>query len=372
MEILFWISGFALLYTYVGYPLLLRYWPKSEVLKDEQINHPAYEPAISIVIPVYNEGAIIREKIENTLSLDYPKDKKEILLVSDGSTDHTHEISQEYEKEGVKLIQQLIRRGKAGALNLGIQLAKNEIVIFSDASIMLEKDAVRMIVRKFRNLGIGCISGEDHMPGGSEEGAYGEYELALRNLESRVGSIVGASGCFYAQRRFLCKPFKEGMAPDFFSVLETVAEGYRAVTEPEAIGVMKTVKEQKGEFHRKVRTYLRGITTLFDFKHLLNPCRYGMFSLQLISHKLLRWLSWLFLVLLFLSNIILIDTAFYLSIFIIQTTFYAFAVIGWLVSSKPMIFRLPFFFSMVNLSAMVAWSKYIMGFRQEIWEPSRR
>ena len=131
-------------------------------------------------------------------------------------------------------------------MNLGLQKAQNEIVIFSDASIILKPDALKKIVGKFIDPRIGCISGEDHIPGGGGEGAYGKYELALRNLENRAGSIVGASGCFYAQRRALCEPFREGMAPDFFSVLETVEKGYRAVTEPEATGVMKSVSDPQG------------------------------------------------------------------------------------------------------------------------------
>jgi cellulose synthase/poly-beta-1,6-N-acetylglucosamine synthase-like glycosyltransferase len=277
-----------------------------------------------------------------------------------------------FEKEGIRYFEQPVRSGKAGALNRGLQEAKSEILVFSDASIILERNALRKIVGKFIDPRIGCISGEDHIPGGGEEGAYGKYELLLRNLENRVGSIVGASGCLYAQRRVLCKPFKEGMAPDFISVLVTVEKGCRAVTEPEATGVMKSVGDPHSEFQRKVRTFLRGMTTLFYFKHLLNPFRYGIFSVQLISHKLLRWSTGLFLILLCLSNLFLIDSYFYLTILLLQAAFYALAVIGWLVSSKPLIFRLPFFFSMVSLAALVAWAKYIGGFRQEIWEPSKR
>jgi len=162
------------------------------------------------------------------------------------------------------------------------------------------------------------------------------------------------------------------MAPDFFSVLETVEKGFRAVTESEATGMMKSVAEPRGEFSRKVRTFLRGMTTLLYFKHLLNPFRYGIFSLQLISHKLLRWAAGLFLVLLLFSNLFLIDSTFYRVTLALQAAFYALAVVGWLFSAKPLIFRVPFFFSMVNLSALVAWVKYAMGFRQEIWEPTRR
>ena len=162
------------------------------------------------------------------------------------------------------------------------------------------------------------------------------------------------------------------MAPDFFSVLETVEKGYRAVTEPEATGVMRSVSAPQGEFQRKVRTFLRGMTTLHHFKHLLNPFRYGIFSLQLISHKLMRWSTGALLILLFLSSLFLVDSKYYLAILLLQVAFYGLAIIGWLGMSRPLIFRVPFFFSMVNLSALVAWIKYLGGFRQEIWEPSKR
>jgi cellulose synthase/poly-beta-1,6-N-acetylglucosamine synthase-like glycosyltransferase len=372
MEIVFWVSGLAILYTYAGYPLLLRILPKEKDADTAYSCHSVIEPTISIIIPVYNEEKIIREKIENTLTLDYPKDKREILIVSDASSDRTPEVVKDFNTAGAKLFELRERQGKASALNVGLQMAQNEIVVFSDASIILEQDALKKIVGKFNDPRIGCISGEDHITGGGEEGAYGKYELALRNLENRVGSIVGASGCFYAQRRALCEQFREGMAPDFFSVLETVDKGYRAVTEPGARGVMKSVRDLQSEHARKVRTFLRGMTTLLHFKHLLNPFRYGTFSLQLISHKLMRWSTGIFLIILFLSNLFLVGSKFYLIIMLMQAAFYILALIGWLGMLRPSIFRVPYFYSMVNISALVAWGKYIRGFRQEIWEPSKR
>ena len=372
MEFLFWLSFFMITYSYFGYPLLLSLLPKKKDNMETDSLDAEFKPTVSLIIPVYNEEKVIDEKIQNTLSIDYPKDKLEILIASDASTDRTKEIVQKYEKMGVKFLEQPERKGKAGALNLGLRVAKNEIIIFSDASIILDKDALRNLLRRFSDSRIGCVSGEDYIPGVGGEGFYGRYELLLRNLESRVGSIVGASGCFYAQRCSLCEPFPEGMAPDFFSVLKTVEKGYRAVTEPEAKGVMKSVGNPQSEFQRKVRTFLRGITTLLHFKHLLNPFRFGIFPFQLISHKLMRWSTGVFLILLFLSNLFLVGSKFYLTFLLLQVAFYLLAFIGWLGLSRPFLFKVPFFFSMVNLSALVAWVKYLSGFRQEIWEPSKR
>lgn len=359
-------------YAYFGYPLLLQFLVGMKKERQEDSAGPLFEPEVSLIIPVHNEEKWIEEKIRNSLSLDHPRDKLEILIVSDASTDRTGEIVRKFEKEGVRFFEQAARKGKAGALNRGLQEAQHEILVFSDASIFLEKDALHNVVRRFSEKPIGCISGEDFIPGGGGEGAYGKYELFLRNLECRVGSIVGASGCFYAQRRNLCEPFPEGMAPDFFSVLKTVEKGFRAITEPRAKGFMRSVPDPKNEFERKVRTLLRGITTLLHFKHLLNPFRYGFFSIQLISHKFIRWAAGFFMVLLLLSNLFLLSSKIYASFFCLQIVFYALAVIGWMGFSGSFLFRIPLFFSMANFSALWAWAKYFQGVRQEIWEPSKR
>jgi glycosyltransferase involved in cell wall biosynthesis len=373
MLILFWVSFILLAYVYFGYLiLLLLYLPK--INKDKNKKHfiATKMPNISILIPVYNEEKIIEEKINNTLLLKYPKNKVEIIIISDGSIDRTKEIVKKYRNKGIKYFEQPMRSGKASALNKGLREAKNEIIVFSDASILLRKDALYCILQRFSDNTIGCVSGEDYIYGGGEEGIYGKYELLLRNLESKISSIVGASGCFYAQRRCLCDLFPEGLAPDFFSVLKTVEKGFKAVTEPKAKGFMRSVPDPKREFNRKVRTLLRGITTLMQFKFLLNPFQYGMFSIQLISHKLFRWMAGILLILMFFSNLFLLSSKMYFIFFGMQVVFYSLAVIGLMGLSKAFVFRIPFFFSMVNFASLVAWFKYFVGVRQEIWEPSKR
>ncbi|MBI4767411.1 MAG: glycosyltransferase family 2 protein [Deltaproteobacteria bacterium] len=372
MKFLFWFSFGIIAYAYFGYPLFLIILSGNKKERREDAAETFFEPEASLIIPVHNEEKVIEEKIRNVLNQDYPKVRLEILVVSDGSTDNTGEIVRKFQNEGVKLFEQPERKGKAGALNRGLQEAQYEILIFSDASIFLEEDALRNLLCRFSDHRVGCVSGEDTIPGGGGEGAYGKYELYLRNLESRVSSIVGASGCFYAQRRKLCEPFPEGMAPDFFSVLKTVEKGYRAITAPSAKGIMRSVPDPKNEFERKVRTLLRGITTLMQFKHLLNPFRFGLFSIQLISHKLIRWAVGFFLILLFLSNLFLFSSKMYSVFFFLQIAFYSLAAIGWMGFSGPFYFRIPLFFSMVNLSALWALVKYFKGIRQEIWEPSKR
>ena len=326
MKIIFWASFFILFYTYIGYPIFLLLYGLA--IKKERNKDSQFEPDISMIIPVYNEESIIKSKIVNTLSLDYPKEKLEVIFVSDASTDNTNDIIQKINDNNIQLFVLSERTGKAGALNRGLQEAKHEIIVFSDASIMLEPDALKIIVNRFSCENIGCVSGEDYIPGGGGEGAYGKYELFLRNLESSVGSIVGASGCFYAQRRSLCEHFQEGMAPDFLSVLKTVERGYRAITEPMARGVMESVSKSKQEIDRKVRTLLRGITTLMAFKHLINPLRYGFFAIELLSHKIIRWSAGMFLILVFISNLSLLDSKFYSMFLFLHVVFYSFAISG--------------------------------------------
>ncbi len=234
MLVIFWLSLLLIAFTYFGYPLVLKLWGQGK--QGDSLPIPADDalPSVTILIPAYNEQAVLETKIQNTLQIDYPKDKLAIFVISDGSTDNTNQIAEEMAKQGqITFIPVLERKGKANALNVGLAQARSDIIVFSDSSIMLQPDSIKQIVRRFSDPKIGCISGEDHIPddeGG--EGLYGQYELFLRNQESQVGSIVGASGSFYAQRRLVCSEFIEGLAPDFLSVLNTVEQGYRAVTEP--------------------------------------------------------------------------------------------------------------------------------------------
>lgn len=372
MQFVFWSSFAMILYAYIGYPLLLKvFFALNKKAQHVDDGNP-FQPPVSIIIPVHNEEKVIEEKITNTLSLDYPASKLEVIVVSDASTDRTGAIVHTFLSQGVRFFHQPERQGKAGALNRGLQEAGHGHIVFTDASILLEQDALGQLLACFADPSVGCVSGEDSIPGGGGEGAYGRYELWLRNLESKVSSIVGASGCFYAQRRDLCEPFPDGMAPDFFSVLKTVEKGYRAVTQPKARGVMRSVPKPAGELQRKIRTILRGLTTLLHFRHLLNPLRYGFFSVQLISHKLMRWSVCFFLALLLVSNLLLLPAKTYTILFCLQAAFYSMAALSWRGVSGWVLFRFSLFFVMVNLAALIAWFKYLRGIRQEIWEPSKR
>lgn len=371
--VLFWLAVTGVFYAYFGYPIVLKLLSRG---MSENEAPREFEPLpLSVIIPAHNEITVIEQKLKNTLTLDYPSDKLEIIVVSDGSTDGTDEIVQNYIQHGVQLIIVTERKGKANALNKGLEQARGEVVVYSDASIMLEHDALIMITQRFSESDIGCISGEDYIEGGESEGIYGRYELYLRNLESRRGSIVGASGSFYAQRRELCLPFVGGLAPDFLSVLNTVEKGYRAISESRAQGKMGAVKSSKDEFRRKVRTLLRGMATLSYKKRLLNPFRFGFFSFALFSHKLMRWFVPFFLIIILVANLLLADSAFYLIILVVQIVFYLMAFlasVGIANLNKRLFGKVPLFFVMTNLAILFAWMKFLLGTRQEIWDPSQR
>jgi len=375
METIFWTCLLGTLYAYFLYPgvlyLLGRLFPKP-------IDAPSdsYTPSVSLLMPVFNEAAVIGSKLANLEQLDYPREQLTILIVSDGSTDATLDIIRAYPTSlDIRIVEVNERRGKAHALNTGLQHVSTELVVFSDASILLEADSLRRIVRPFQDASVGCVSGEDHIANGGGEGLYGQYELFLRNQESSIGSIVGASGSFYAQRRDICRDFEEGLAPDFLSVLNTVAAGYRAITEASARGHMKAVKSSGQEFQRKVRTLLRGMTALFDRAAMLNPLRYGLFSVFLISHKLMRWLVPLFLLGSLLANLFLLDQLFYQLVFGAQLLFYGLALLASPASSPlhhSIAGKIPLFFVMVNIAIGAAWFRYLRGDRQELWTPSQR
>lgn len=332
----------------------------------------------SLLIPVHNEERVLPAKLDNLAALDFPRDQLQVIFVSDGSTDNTQALLESAAGRmpfGMAVIVVPERKGKANALNTGLEAAQGEIVVFSDASILLESDAITEILRPFADPAVGCVSGEDHIKGAAGEGLYGRYELFLRNQESAVGSIVGASGSFYAQRRELCLPFREGLAPDFLSVLNTVEQGYRAITEPAARGYMTAVANTDQEFQRKTRTLLRGITTLFTKPALLNPLRYGRFALALISHKLIRWLVPFLLIGAFVGNLAVYDEGIYGLALLAQVAMYALAGLAFRgvagLQDNPMS-RIALFFVMVNLSILVAWWRYFKGERQELWTPSER
>lgn len=373
MELLFWSSVIGVVYPYLVYPAIL--WLMARLTRRPAPWSPAPLPGVTVIIPVSNEEVRIVGKVVNTAALRYPADRLQILFVCDGSTDRTASLIAEHATPEMRLIVLPVRRGKAAALNAGLEQARYDILVFSDASIALEPDALERVVAPFSDPSIGCVSGEDRIAEAGGEGWYGRYELKLRNLESRVSSIVGASGSFYAQRRRLCAPFTEGMAPDFLSALRTVEQGYRAISEPAAVGAMTSVKDARQEFERKVRTLIRGLTTLFAHLQLLNPIRYKRFAFVLGSHKVMRWLAPVFMLIALVTSIGLWQRPFYLAALIAQGLLYLCAWAAfrqWAGAHRSLAGKIALYFATVNMAALIAWVQFGRGVRQELWTPSQR
>ena len=374
MKSLFWISIVLIAYPYAIYPTLLVLMNRIARRKPH-VGARAHAPSVSVVLPVHNEARRIEAKIRNLLELDYPPAHLQIIVVGDACTDDTLERARSLGGPAVETFNLARREGKAAALNAGLERVRGEIVVFTDAAILLERGALATLVSHFADPTVGCVSGEDYVEGGGSEGLYGRLELLLRREEALAHSIAGASGCFYAQRRALCTPFRAGMAPDFLSVLNVVRSGHRALAEPQARGAMTATRSQSAEFTRKVRTFLRGITALFGNIGLMNPFAYPTFAFILVSHKLMRWLAPLPMMACLIAAWSLRGEPLYAVMFWGQVVLYLAAAAGLIwpaFAERVSLVRLSAFFVLVNLAAMKALLQWIAGVRLEVWEPTRR
>lgn len=376
LEYLFWLSIIFILYAYMGYPLLLMFMSK---VRNRTVVKGDIIPNVSFIITAYNEEKRIQEKIEDTLKQEYPKAKLEIIIASDCSVDRTDEIVKSYESQGIRLVRASERRGKEATQKLAIDTATGDIFVFSDVATMLSSHGIRNIVRNFKDPTVGCVSSEDRFVDAdgkvSGEGAYVKYEMKLRNLETKVNTLVGLSGSFFAARKEVCQDWAVDLQSDFNTLLNTVKTGLRGVSDPESIGYYKNIIDEKKEFERKVRTVIRGISVFMKSLSLLNPFRYGLFSWQLFSHKLCRWLVPFAMILVLVSNLFLIPHhKMYNYIIILQVLFYVVAFGSSIRKILPFrgLMKIPFYFVMANLSILIAWYRYFKGERLVTWEPSKR
>jgi cellulose synthase/poly-beta-1,6-N-acetylglucosamine synthase-like glycosyltransferase len=376
LEIIFIGSIIMIIYAYAGYPLSMILFG---LLRNKMARKQPFFPGVSFIISAHNEEKRIRKKIENTLALNYPREKVQVIVASDGSTDLTDTVVKTYEGERVLLHALKERSGKERAQKEALKIANGEIIVFSDVATMLEPQSLKEIVSNFADPDVGCVSSEDVMVGVDgrpcTEGIYVRYEMWLRRLESKVNSLVGLSGSFFAARREVCEDFSEELQSDFRTVLSSVKLGLRGVSDPQAIGYYQDVSDGKKEFDRKVRTVLRGVTVFFRHMEFLNVFRYKLFSYQLFCHKLLRWLVPLFLFIAFLSNGLVAwkSNLFFIS-FLIQGVFYGIAIWGCIKKNVTFhtIFKIPTYFLMVNVSILTAWWRYLKGQRVVMWNPSER
>jgi cellulose synthase/poly-beta-1,6-N-acetylglucosamine synthase-like glycosyltransferase len=287
------------MYAYVAYPFVLWVIASTRPARTSTKAGTLW-PSVTITVPVHNAVSRIRTTLERLLQLDYPRDLLQVLVISDASTDGTDDLVRQLAGRGVELLRLPQRIGKTAAENAAFAVARGEIIVNVDAAILVPANSLKPLVRVFDDPTIGVASGRDVSVGDigqsrtSAESSYTGYEMWIRDLETRTGSIVGASGCFYGIRRCIhAKELPLGLSWDFASPLVARKQGYRSVSVPAAVCIVPRTAEIRTEITRKVRTMARGLRTLFYLRSLMNPLRYGSFALMLISHKLLRWVPYL-------------------------------------------------------------------------------
>ncbi len=392
MTLLFWILLFILFYTFIGYSLVL-----FVLLKLKKLFFPNrflktnknYEPNVCLFVTAFNEKDYVHQKVENSFSLDYPKEKIQYVWVTDGSDDGTPELLKKYDKLEVYHLSE--RRGKMHAMNRGVKFVKAPIIIFSDTNTILGNQSIREIVAKFSNKKTGCVAGEKRIvekeadaAAGSGEGLYWKFESWIKNMDAELNSAVGAVGELFAIRTELFEDVEtDTLLDDFIISLRIAQKGYHIAYTPNAFAEETASLNVKEELKRKIRIAAGGVQTIFRLKGLLNPFKYGLLSWQYFSHKVLRWtLAPISLVLLFFVNLFIViqqnswfEFQFYTVFFYLQILSYLMAVVGWYFENREIRFKLlfvPYYFATINYASIRGIVRYFKGRQPVNWEKSKR
>lgn len=380
----FWICIFIVAYTYLGYGfILLLLVTVKRNCKDKNAIISYYQPNVTLLITAYNEENCIKEKIENSLSLHYPEDKIEFIFVTDGSDDNTMDIVKGYPE--IRLIHRPERQGKIMAVERAMSEVNGEIVIFTDANTLLNREAINKLVQHFTNEKIGVVAGEKRISNkevdeatGAGEGFYWKYESKLKKWDDELYSVMGAAGELFAIRAKLFEPIpKNSLIEDFYLSFKIIQKGYKISYEPDAYALEEPSVSTKEELKRKIRIAAGGIQSIVRLKELLNPFKYGIVTFQYISHRVLRWtLAPLALPIVFITNTLLINHGLlYGSLFIGQVLFYLAALLGMLLEKKHIRLKLlfiPYYFCMMNYAVYIGFLKYLKGSQSVLWEKSIR
>ncbi len=374
----FLASAAALFYTYAGYPifvfLVARIFPNP--VKSEN-----FEPTVTVLITAYNEEASLSAKIENTLEIDYPHEKLEILVASDGSTDATDQIAESYKAKGVNLFRQDGRKGKTFTQNGAVSVSTGEIILFSDATTEYSPDVLKKLLPMFADESVGCAAGRlvyvDASNSGVGKGAksYWNYETFLKQNESDACSLIGASGCLYAVRKEAYEPMYPEACSDFLICTVLYKQGLRSVFVPDAVCFEQTNNKASNETRMRIRVISQTFTDLWRNRSMMNPLKSGFYALQLISHKLLRYAVPLFLAGLLITSFALsFYSIAFVFIFLAQLIFYGFAFIAWLLErmgKNTGILSVCLYFVIANYASVAGFYKFLNGESYASWEPIR-
>ena len=391
LEIIFWTALFIIFYSYLGYGILLYFIIKLRRilgLSKKFDGNKDYEPEVTLFVAAYNEKDYVDEKIRNSFSLNYPREKVKHVWVTDGSNDGTPDILRKY--EGVDVYHLDERGGKIGAMNRGMQFVKTPIVIFSDGNTNLGVDSIREIVNLFADPKVGCVSGEKRIhskiedaAAGAGEGLYWKYESTLKKWDAELYSVVGAAGELFAIRTELWQEVeKDTLLDDFIISLRVAMAGYTIQYNPNAYAIETASANVKEELKRKIRISAGGIQSVVRLHTLLNFFRYGTLSFQYISHRVLRWtLTPLLLLVIIPINLILaLNAEFQLSniytlLFYGQILFYVAALTGWFLENRKIkvkVLFVPYYFFIMNLSVFLGFRRYLKGNQSVKWERAKR
>ena len=376
MEALFWLCVVAATYSYFWYPALLLILPPRKI----DTGLPTIPVRkVAIVIAARNEASKIAEKLANTLALDRPDVELDLMVASDASDDATDSIVLGYAEKGVRLVRSPVRRGKEHAQGLAIASIDADLVVFTDAGTILPKDALLHVLDAFRDPTVGAVSSVDRFITADGtlqgEGAYVRYEMWLRDLETRFHSLVGLSGSFFAARRSVCQEWDNRVQSDFGTALSCVRLGMRAVSDQRVIGYYKNISDTRKEYQRKLRTVTRGMGSLRIRAEVLNILRYGRFSLEVYSHKVMRWATPWFLLGALGANVVLaVHNSFYRGLLVLQLALYLSPVATRLAPALRNIgvARIGVYFVEVNVAILHAALLTLSGRTILTWDPSKR
>lgn len=391
IEILFWTLLCIVFYTYVGYGIVLFVMVKvKRIFRKKQSQKLAEDalPEVTLLIPAFNEKEYVAQKMRNSLSLNYPKEKLNIMWVTDGSNDGTNLLLEKY--ENVALFHKDERCGKINAMNRAMPFVNTPIVIFSDANTLLGEDSILHIVNCFQDSKVGCVSGEKRIvnknadtAAGAGEGLYWRYESTLKKWDAELYSAVGAAGELFAIRTELYNQVEaDTLLDDFVISLRIAQKGFTIQYNPEAYAIETASQDVKEELKRKVRISAGGIQSVVRLKSLLNVFKYGWLSFQYISHRVLRWtITPLSLVLLIpISGLLaskegIFDFGWYSTFFWMQTSMYVAALIGWILenrSTRIKVLFVPYYFFIMNLSVVLGFFRFMNKNQSVNWERAKR
>ena len=374
----FWVALFLVVYTYLIYPVLL--WLLGAGRKMPEYAPLSEWPTASLIIAAHNEEAVLRAKLENALATDYPAERLDIIVVSDASTDGTDRIAAEFAERGVRLHRQEARGGKTEAQNAGVRLARGQFLAFSDANSMYAPSALKRLLAPFADERIGCVCGElqyanpDEQGAGKGEGLYWRYEQFLKRRESLLSSTLGANGAIYALRRELFVELRGDIISDFVAPLHAWRRGFRIAYEPTAVATEYSSVRFGDEFHRRRRIVSRSLYGLWTEVGVLNPFAHFFFAFQMFSHKLLRWLVPVWLLVVLAVNVPLAASEYYGLLLALQVAFYGLAALGLLLPERLgryWLFYVPAYFTATNLGTLLGLLSFLTGRRHRVWQPAR-